>query len=322
MRVASADICNLGEIYSQGFNYSLPRPVLESFLDGKAFDHKISYTIDEKQRLDADIHSIYASLPFSNSGPRPLAVITAGPPGAGKTTLMLDDLRISGLKAAYICPDDVCLKKMDGTYQTELHERLAELLMKPLSSEEKLALERDLRQELYNKWRPASNAAVHLLAAHLIRSKADFYFGMTASSPATAIFFRFLKEQGYQIKLLHLTAPDSVRWGSVQERDKVFVQTTEQDIVEKGVLVPQRILDTYLKYADEIEFYYRPEVKGDAILAAEWVRGEPPVLTIYNAEAYGEIKKLHNAVCETLKRPDLLWEMAVEKTSLVDFVHE
>jgi hypothetical protein len=54
--------------------------------------------------------------------------------------------------------------------------------------------------------------------------------------------------------LIHVSAPDDVRWGSIQERDKTFVQTTEQDIKEKWLLLPQRINDTFLKYADRLSF--------------------------------------------------------------------
>lgn len=47
------------------------------------------------------------------------------------------------------------------------------------------------------------------------------------------------------------------------------VQTTEQDVREKGLLLSQRINDTFLKYVDEIKFYYRDGVKQDAVLAAK-----------------------------------------------------
>lgn len=110
------------------------------------------------------------------------------------------------------------------------------------------------RLEAYNKWRPASNAAAHIILGNLIREKCAFYFGTTSSSPMTYKFFEFLKSQGYEIKLLHIIAPDDVRIGSIQERDKTFIQTTAQDIAEKGDLTPPRISDTFFKYADEIDF--------------------------------------------------------------------
>ena len=65
-------------------------------------------------------------------------------------------------------------------------------------------------------------------------------------------FFEFLKEQGYRIRIIHVSASDDVRWGSIQERDQSFVQTTEEDVRMKGLMVPQRITDTFLTHADEI----------------------------------------------------------------------
>lgn len=75
-----------------------------------------------------------------------------------------------------------------------------------------------------------------------------------------------------------MTASDAVRWGSIIARDKQFVQTTEADIRDKGKMFPQRIRDTYLKYADEIEFYYRDAVDQNAILAGKWKDGKIELL--------------------------------------------
>ena len=52
-----------------------------------------------------------------------------------------------------------------------------------------------------------------------------------------------------------MRAPDDVRWACVKQRDKTFAQTTEQDVIEKGLLLPQRINDMFLAYADRIDFY-------------------------------------------------------------------
>ncbi len=122
--------------------------------------------------------------------------------------------------------------------------------------------------------------------------------------------------------MIHVSAPDDVRWGSIQERDKTFVQTTEQDVKEKGLLLPQRINDTFLKYADQIEFYYRDDVKQDAVLAARWLRNEDVsefagTLQILEPKQYEQIKSVHNAAVEVLKKPELLWEEAVESRSKI-----
>jgi predicted ABC-type ATPase len=259
---ASYDVCDLNLIYNTSYQYFLPQKVLESFISGKCFDHPDHYTDEESKRLQDDINQLYQRMITANPTKENIAIITAGAPGVGKTSKLRQDLEANLLKGnnyAYICPDDVCLQNQTKTYQAEIENGDKSMIA---------------RQSAYNKWRPGSNAATHLILGNLIREKYAFYFGTTSTGPATAKFFEFLKTQGYRIRLIHVSAPNEVRWESIQERDKTFVQTTEQDVKEKGLLLPQRINDTFLKYADEIEFYYRGGVKQDAILAAKWLRNE------------------------------------------------
>jgi predicted ABC-type ATPase len=125
-------------------------------------------------------------------------VITAGAPGSGKTTVLEQDRE--GENIAYMDPDAICLKRQELTY-------LADIASHDGSPESRL--------EAYNKWRPASNAAAHIILGNLIREKCAFDVGTTSSSPMTYKFFEFLKSQGYEIKLLHIIAPDDVRIGSI-----------------------------------------------------------------------------------------------------------
>jgi len=300
------DICNFDAIYNPDYSYSLPRPALEEMLAGKAFGHTPAYTPTQVENLKNDIRDIYAAALSGNAVRGPMAVITAGAPGAGKTTVMREDLQkelAAGKKFAYIDPDDVCLKSQTRTY-------LADIEKSPQAG-----------KEAYNEWRSGSNAANHLVLANLIREKFAFYFGTTSTGPVTFKFFDFLKKQGYQIRLIYVAAPDDVRWKSIQERDKTFIQTTEKDTREKGDLLPQRINDTFLAYADVIEFHYRDAVDQKAAHTATWVRHTDArdsrgTLCIVDSAKYKQIKDIHNAVVARLQRPDLKWEEAVEKRSV------
>ena len=304
----SNDVCNLSLIYNESYRYSLPQHILEGFLSGKAFDHLEVYTSEESERLRSDINALYQSILVRNPAREKLAIITAGAPGAGKTIKLRQHLEANaGKNYAYICPDDVCLKSQTKTYLADIAASDGSLIA---------------RENAYNKWRPGSNAATHLILGNLIREKCAFYFGSTSSSPATGQFFKFLKDQGYTIRLIHVSAPDDVRWGSIQERDKTFVQTTKQDVRKKGLLLSERINDTFLTYADEIEFYYRGEVNQDAVLAARWLKNEDVsgfagTLQILDRDRYERIKSVHNAAVEALKKPELLWEEAVEAKSKI-----
>ena len=310
-RKAPYDVCNTSLIYDRdaGYEYSLPKAVLESFLSGKAFDNPEVYSEEEVLGLRSDINEIFQTILAIDPVKEKLAVMTAGAPGVGKTVKMRQDLSeksSSGRNFAYICPDDVCLQSQTRTYKVDI-----------TGDESKEA-----RQAAYNKWRPGSNAATHLILANLIREKYAFYFGTTSSGPATGKFFDFLKKQGYQIRLIHVTAPDEVRWASIKKRDKTFLQTTEQDVREKGLLLPQRINDTFLAYADQIEFYYRDGLDKDAELVATWIRNSDPsetlgTLNVVSILKYQQIKAIHNTATEALFRPDLRWEATVEKCSKV-----
>lgn len=297
-------LTNLEHIYDKtaGYEYFFPKKLLEDYLDGIGFDNQTPYTSEERENLEKDIHAIYQKIMDENPDLEKIAVITAGAPGSGKTELLhreLEKLKDEGKNYAYICPDDVCLKNQTLTYKADLQNSGGFV--------------KD-RRYCYNKWRPASNAATHIILANLIRDNRAFCFGTTASSPQTFKLFEFLKNRGYKIRLIHLSTPPEICWRSIEVRDELFVQTTEKDIKEKAALVPQRILDSYLKYADEIDFYYREHVHANALFAAKWIRSknehESPDLKIIDHEYYKKIKEIHNA-CLNSESP-LRWELTVE----------
>lgn len=305
-------VCDLDQIYNDYYAYSLPREVLESFISGRAFDHPGAYTLEEAVRLREDICEIYQAIIDSKPSRSSIAVLSAGAPGAGKTTLMRQKLaleKLQGRHFAYICPDDVCLKSQVRTYLADIK-----------SGENSFAV----RKAGYTKWRPASNAATHLILARLIKDKIGFYFGTTSSSPMANKLMNFLKEQGYTIKIIYVAAPDAVRWGSIQERDKSFVQTTKRDTFEKGLMMPERLEDTFLKYADVVEFYFRDAVDSDAVHAATWSRssmqkGTPAThqgqgqLHIFDRDAYKSFKHIHNELVLTIGKPELKWNQIAKR---------
>ncbi len=286
------NICNLDTIYSGDFSYSVPRPMMEGFLSGVAFDNKVPYTEEEKNQLARDISSLYQEIMGVDPEREGHCVLTAGGPGAGKTRQMRADLQEKGRKYAYIDPDDVCLKKITG-FQTDIAND-------PSPQGRKAA---------YDKWRPASNAMNHLILAHFIQDRVSFYFGTTATSPAVGKLFDLLKKQDYTTRIIHMTTPDEIRWASIQERDKTFIQTTEEDVRDKGKMFPERLGD-YLGHAGKIDFYYRPEVGEGGRLAAEWESGK---LMIRDESAYEQVKNRHDALVQASGRADLAWDKQIEK---------
>jgi len=303
------DVCDIKKLY-EGFSYSLPQSVLESWIGGASFGREEPYTPEERADLEADIRDLFASVvPEKPLSGAQTAFISAGPPGAGKTTLLtqrrLEEKKEGGEFLPFVSPDAVCLKGQTRTYVKDVSEGDGSV---------------ESRNEAYTKWRPGSNAATHILLANLIKRKSPFFFESTCSSDKTHFLLAQLKEQGYSIHLIHVSASDDVRWESIQERDKTFIQTTKEDVENKGLDVPQRITDTFLKYADKISFYARSKADADATLAATWLRTDEGIgkLSVTDEDAYSLVKEVHDAAIETIGRPDLSWENTVEKHSKVE----
>lgn len=305
----------------QETHYPVPENIVTEWSKGIGFGRTEEYTAEEKANLEKDMEAIRDHFLSQNSNIFTRAVdkivpqkvktflspsvsyvsnsivsliqrlgffekqilLTAGAPGAGKTTLLESIIAKDNNTSPYVDPDAVFLKRlMKNSYQAELDKLLAE----------PGADEKQIRQDMYNKWRPASNYLTHIWQAYLISQKSNFVFGTTSSSPQMGSTFKYYKDQGYKINVIHISAPDQVRWDSIKLRDKTFVQTTEEDIREKGKLVPQRINDTYLASADNIEFYYREKADGDAVHTASWFRDKK--IVVHNPEKYNAMVALHN----------------------------
>jgi hypothetical protein len=288
----TVNICDLSRIYNSEYQYSLPRDVLESFLTGKAFDNKKIYAPEEFQALCENINRLFANIMASNPVRKCEAVITAGAPGAGKTTLLeqlLQKKAEEGEIYSYVCPDATCLVNLD-LYNADIARGID-----PLTA--------------YNKWRPASNAAAHLIVANLVLEKYALYFGSTSTSPMTGKFFSFLQKQGYSVHLVHLSASDEVRFTSIRGRS--LVQTTLEEVKSKGESFPERLADTYWHHANKIDFYYRQEAGEDAVLAASLVKGES--VGVINLQAYEAIGSIHNESVLRRGMPHLLWETVIPR---------
>ncbi|MBA3720804.1 MAG: hypothetical protein H0W88_00195 [Parachlamydiaceae bacterium] len=313
---SNKELFNLDNIYNEDFQFSYPRKLLEELETGKALDNKVPYTEAEKQKIKDDVAILYQKIISKKLPHEKIAMICAGSPGSGKTVVVnqiLQEDEARGIIKGYICFDDVAIKALTQTYiQDIIYDEEIQPPLRTTESEERL---KEKRLKAYNTWRPASHYTTQIILANLIKHNYPFALGSTSSSPQTWIFFDFLKKRGYSIHLIHVAAPDWVRWESIKLRDTIFVQTTHKDIVQKGELVPQRINDTFLKYASRIDFYYHDQPTKNAVLGAVWTRNDENVsLTIINTKAYEALKNDHDDWCKRLKRPDLMWDQSVLKS--------
>ncbi len=272
------------------FEYCVPRKTVEDALQGITFREKEPpYTQDEQERIKEDTQLIWnAVISNTRDTDTKVAIFTAGAPGSGKTTL-INQLRDRNLP--YIDFDDVALRGLKSTYVAE----------------------NDPGTISYTKWRPASHYATHLITANLWRLGYSFIFGTTSTSPMTKFTYKQLKTLGYRLEIIHLSAPDQVRIDSVNKRNESWVQCTPGGTIAKGKLLPERINDTFLEFADKIDFYWRGDVNEDAQHAATWIRNEG--IHIINPSLYHQTKELHNSQVRAMNRLDLLWENSVENLS-------
>lgn len=306
------DVCDPSRIYKGDKNdYSLPAAVLEDFLNGRAFNYPT--TPEEQEIVKEDTRRLYAKTMSECSDSRAMAVITAGAPGSGKTTALEYDRAyhaVDGVMLAYGCPDAVSLKALTR-YQADI---------------EAAGDDAEKRLNAYSASRGPSNYATHVILGNLIQEKRSFYFGSTSTGDQTWRFFKYLKEQGYHLRIIHVTAPDDVRWGSIEARDKKFIQTTKEDVINKAELLPKRIND-FVTYGDQIDFHYRDGVDKPTEIVAVLKKNDHDhsgvaTLEIRDQRKYDSLVAIHNAGVGRLALPQeekdkLLWVNAVEKISRI-----
>lgn len=319
--VVPYDVCDTSILYDEkkGFVWSLPESDLKGYLSGMGFDNKTPYDPKVQKDLQDDIRDIFQEIMNKNPEKKKTIIVTCGAPGAGKTYVLRKILleKENG-RVAYVCPDDVCLKGMKRTFDAAIQAR-------DQSKEKTIDQSKAERLAIYNHFRPGSNAALNLMLGNLIREGYSIAYGTTASSPHTWKSFEFWQKQGYtDIRLIYVIAPDEVRWQSIKNRDKEFLQTTEKDVKDKGKLVAQRINDTYLKYASQIKFLYRDSTDSDATWTATWIRTNDPKeeiageLKIEDPKMYDEMVRVFNENCNSLPNAnELRWENSVLPVSRI-----
>lgn len=272
------DIFNFSEIYNEQAQYHIEKKQIEEWLVGEGFDNSEFYSIADQENLRRDIMDMVDDIVIPDEikmSPNRFTnnlrfLLTAGAPGAGKTTVLRAEIerrKSLGEFYCYVCPDDVCLKNMHATFCS------MRSVLNASAPDDAL----HTAKRCYNKWRPGSNAAAHLLSAHLLRGRFPVAFGTTSTSSLTSRSFSHVKKLGYKIEVLFVVAPDAVRNDSIKVRNRRFYQSTEKDNQEKALFLIDRVKDSFVPYADEIHFYWRESFDQGAILAASWKRkGELP----------------------------------------------
>ncbi len=237
-----------------------PREAICSFLDG--------YSKEDLEKISSDFYLLKDET-FAHAEKKHLYLFTAGGPGAGKSTILENEIANSKIQFAYIDPDRRGLQRMQSTYLADIEEGI-------------------FSEDAYTKWRGASNFIANTLMAIALDQGYAIAHGTTMTSPHAAKALQAIKDYGYERHLLHISSPDVIRIASDRARKKVLFQCTEEDLNEKGKAFFERY-DDYLENTDQISFFYRPAVEK-TILSAIQVGEE---LTVLDEESWAAICELH-----------------------------
>lgn len=211
-------------------------------------------------------------------------VVTAGSPGAGKSTVLErlieggecpDESLDKRIIRAYIDPDRSCLLRMKRTYKADI------------------ALAARTPQKAYEHWRDASNFLSNVYLAIALKEGYAIAHGSTMATPYAKNALNAIKNlYGYRTTVVHMTCDEDVRKISEEQRRKSgVVQCTDKDFVEKQAMFLTLLAD-YLKFSDNVLFCYRGSF-DKSTWAAKVEKGS---LVIYDEPAFVKIQETHDAI--------------------------
>ncbi len=206
-------------------------------------------------------------------GRKPIYMATAGAPLAGKSTILEQELASMPEfrdKAYKVDPDRWVMSYMVRAY----HGHMMAAGMVANAPDFQYA-----QRRAYDILRPASNIIATEILDQGTRCGCDVIHGTTSTGAHVPGMLEKLKEAGYQIDLLLCGAPDKMRGDAAAYRaeEQGYYQSTPEDVVNKGLLFPQRVSD-YFKYADNLTIFWRDGVTKDAIRSAEYRNGKLQIL--------------------------------------------
>lgn len=235
----------------------------------------------------------------------PVYLAEAGPPLSGKTTLGEQWANANPQRygqAAQIDPDRKGLKFMMHAYQGYL------------TADRMVANAPDFpsaQQRAYNIARPASNYVTLEMLNTAGEAGFNIRHSTTMTSPHVGSLLGNVKDLGYDIDLLLCWSPDDVRAEAARYRasEQANYQTTPEDVVNKGIVFPQRF-GNYFAQGNNVGLFWRDSFTSNARLAAFYSGGEE---TIYDENAFrafqdqyqrSQIELAHASEADRIVLPD------------------
>ena len=234
--------------------------------------------------LVARDEEICRNFAFANAkkpeGRNPIYLATAGAPLAGKSTEL--DRAVQDKDGEYyhtvrIDPDVWTMKTMIHSYQGHM---MSQGLIADADSF------KDAQIKAYDLCRPASNYYSLENMNEAVERKLDIAHGTTMTSEHAGKMLDNYKNNGYDIHLIVVAAPDDIRGeaSSYRQKTQANYQSTPEDVISKGAAFHDR-MSTYFEKADKLVLKWRTAVQGDAEVAAIYENGQK---TVVNEEAYND----------------------------------
>ncbi len=226
--------------------------------------------LDYAKRDRAFIHQIcFSSAKPVKEGSHMVYLATAGPPAAGKSTILEQEIaRYSDkyAEAVRVDPDVYGMRAMLFTYHSYL---LSPKLVAQANNYQKA------QERAYDVARPWSNVVACEILNMAFDGPYSIVHGTTMTNDFVNTILRGMKLRKRTVDLLLCSAPMSVRIETAKKRveEQADYHGIGKDLIEKSILFPQRF-PLYFELADNLTLFWRNSVQNDAITAATYSMGE------------------------------------------------
>ncbi|MEL7431646.1 MAG: zeta toxin family protein [Chlamydiota bacterium] len=277
-------VCTLSSVFGDIY----PQKALDSLL--------FSYNQEEKEAIDEDYQSIKNIIFPKEIADERIYIATAGPPGAGKSTLFELFLRknFPHISFAYIDPDQWTMRYMIHTYyQRSLNA--ADLIQYTTHLEATKAA--------YEKWRDASNYISKSLFNEACLDGISIAHGTTSTSSFVPDLYEKLHEKNYKIHLALVAAtPNFCNEAiKIRQEERKYYQSTLKDENEKARWFLEKI-PIYFKYADQIYLFWHEDFPISDIPIAIFTKQGA---FYYNKEAFARFVDQYETARARSSREDL-----------------
>lgn len=244
---------------------------------------KGGYDASERALIDTELERIYADITAGKPKGSNTFYITAGGPGAGKTTFIrhTQDNPASALSRAVHADPDELIKSFRPYTEQIAREGDSD----------------DARAAAYDRWRWASVYLCNTIVNKLAADGYDIVLGTTGTSASVKFIYQAAHNAGYQSQLIICHASEDTRIESTQKRfveERRFIPI--EDVKKKGNEMFPAVVDVHLAHAQNIAILWRQGRDSAPVVAAtldqqSMTVKNQPALTAFAAE----IKKYNPA---------------------------